>query len=130
MTLKGFTLYKKNYRSSGPWVGIRKNGQIVFNSGAVAKYDLDRYTNVLFYISNDRKQIAIKFINDPHEEGAHGVQARPGAYQISAITFLNKYDIFWEVNRTFKFTWVKEENVVVFRLEDGNPSDIVPANRI
>jgi len=130
MSLKGFKRFKKRGRSTSPWVGIRKNGQIVFNSGAVSKYDLDVFTHVIFYISDDKKRIAVKFSNNDAEEGAHPVQSRPGAFQVSCLSFLNLYDIHWDENRTFKFTWVKEEYTAIFRLDEPFQSITIPSNRI
>lgn len=115
--MEGFKKYLSKGRAGTPKVSIRKNGQMAFNSGAVQKYDLDVFEFVIFYISEKKDRIAIKFTNNEKESGLIKIQKRPGSFAFSAITFLRLYDFDWSKTVNFDFLWIEKEKTAVFTPE-------------
>lgn len=115
MDLGDFKKYIRKGRSYVPKVCIRKNGQIAFNSAAVAKYDLDMYKYIILYISKDKKRIAIQFTNNEKQSGLISLQKRPGNFAFSAINFLGLNDIPWDKTINFDFIWIDKDKIAIFR---------------
>lgn len=121
--MEGFKKYIHKGRSYTPKVGIRKNGQIQFNSGAVQKYSLDVYKYAMLFISNDNKRVAIRFTNNEKESGLFPIQKRAGSFCFSARTFLGLYEINRDETENFNFLWIERDKTAIFR-PDG--TDINP----
>lgn len=115
MDLGDFKKYNRKGRSYIPKVCIRKNGQIAFNSAAVAKYDLDIYEGVILYISKDKKRIAIQFSNNKTDSALISIQKKPGNFAFSAINFLGLNEIPWNKTINFDFIWDDEDKIALFR---------------
>lgn len=115
MDLGDFKKYNRKGRSYIPKVCIRKNGQIAFNSAAVAKYDLDIYEGVILYISKDKKRIAIQFSNNKTDSALISIQKKPGNFAFSAINFLGLNDIPWDETINFDFIWDDKDKIAIFR---------------
>lgn len=113
--MQGFKLYTRKARSTDPRVVIRKNGQIGFNAGAIAKYDLDIYDNVKLFISDDKQRVAVQFTNEKDKGGLIPVQKRPGNFAFSCIPFLNIYDFDWSETVNYEFIWNERERTAIFR---------------
>jgi hypothetical protein len=115
--MEGFKQYIKRSRTSQPKVCIRKNGQIAFNAGAIAKYDLDMYSHIKLFISDDKKFIAIEFTNPKNadKDGLISVQRRPGNFAVSCIPFLNIYDFAWNKTTNYDFNWIEKQRTAVFK---------------
>jgi hypothetical protein len=113
--MQGFKLYTRKARSTDPRVVIRKNGQIGFNAGAIAKYDLDMYDNVKLFISDDKQRVAVQFTNDKNKSELIPVQKRPGNFAFSCIPFLNIYDFDWSETVNYEFIWNDKERTAIFR---------------
>jgi hypothetical protein len=113
--VEGFKQYTKRARSTTPKVCIRKNGQIAFNAGAVAKFDLDMYENVKLFISDDKQRVAIEFTNSKDKDGLIPIQIRAGNFAISCIPFLNIYDFDWSETVNYEFTWYAKGRTAIFR---------------
>jgi hypothetical protein len=125
MDLSDFRKYKHKGRSYIPKVCIRKNGQIAFNSAAVAKYDLDIYEGVILYISKDKKRVAIQFSNNKTDPSLIFIQKRKGNFAFSAINFLGLNDIPWNKTINFDFIWSDKDKIAIFRPFDSDKVDIV-----
>jgi hypothetical protein len=113
--IDGFKKYIKRGRSTVPKVTVRKNRVIAFNSAAVNKYDLDVYQYAVFYISNDKKRVAVQFTNDDKESGIINIQRRVGNFQISAGHFIGMFDIDASSNRNYDFQWDESRKIAYFR---------------
>lgn len=120
MALLGFKRFTRVTRSGKPLCIIRKCGQICFNAGAVAKYDLDIYDYAVLYISDDRRRFAVQFVLNEKEEGAKRVQKRKGCWAISAIPFMRLFEIDFSKTTNYEIKWIDKERTAVMHLNsDG-----------
>lgn len=112
--MEGFKKYVYKGRSAVPKVAIRKNGQIAFNSGAIAKYDLYAYDYAMVFISERKDRIAIQFTNNEKLDGLIKIQKRPGNFAFSVRTFLSLNDIDWSKTVNYNFEWNAEGKIAIF----------------
>lgn len=115
--LEDFEKFTKQRRTFKPKISIRKRGQLGFNSGAINKFDLNRFDYAVMYISKERDRIAIRFTNDQDEEGAVKIMKRPGNFAFSGKAFFNCYDIDVETTRSFDAEWIEGENATMIRIK-------------
>lgn len=113
--LEGFTKYIKRGRSTMPKVTVRKNGVLAFNSASVQKYKLDAFKYAVFYVSNNKNRVAVKFTNNDKESGVIKIQRRVGNFQISAGHFFGIHDIDSSENRNYDFIWQDKMHVAIFQ---------------
>jgi hypothetical protein len=113
--IEGFTKYIKRGRTTVPKVTVRKNGVLAFNSAAVQRYVLDTFKYAVFYVSNNKNRVAVKFTNNEKESGIIKIQQRLGNYQISATHFFGINDIDRSENVNYDFVWSDKTHVAIFR---------------
>jgi len=116
--LPGFKKYVTRTRVTTPCISIRKNGEIAFNAGAVAKYDLDAYDYVMLYIHTTENRIAIQFTNNEKDTGLVKLHKRKGNFAMSCRSFLKLYDIDYSETKNFGFTWGPKEKTAIFSYAD------------
>jgi hypothetical protein len=116
--IKGFKKYISRGRAGVPKVSIRKNGQMAFNAGAVQKYELHVYKYVMFYASEDKSRIAIRFTNNERESGLIAIQARPGSFAFSARNFLTINDVDWSRTVNYDFVWDERDKTAIFKWKE------------
>lgn len=114
-SLEGFKKYIYRGRAGTPKASIRKNGQVAFNSAAIAKYDLDCYEYAVLYISDRKDRIAVQFTNSEKDSGIIKIQKRPGNFAISARNFLSLNDISWKETENFNFIWIESGKLAIFK---------------
>ena len=120
MEIQGFRKYISKGRAGVPKVCIRKNGQIGFNSPAVAKYDLDVFDFVVLHISEKKDRVAIQFTNNKADSGLIKLQTRPGSFAFSARNFLGVHDIDWSKTINLDFLWDPKDKVAIFKIPENN----------
>jgi len=113
--IEGFTKYIKRGRTTVPKVTVRKNGVLAFNSAAVQRYALDTFEYAVFFVSNNKNRVAVKFTNNESESGIIKIQRRIGNYQISATHFFGINDIDRSENFNYDFLWNEKTNVAIFK---------------
>lgn len=117
MVLEQFERFTKKGRSFLPKVSIRKRGQIGFNTGAIAKFGLDKYNYAILYISKDRDAIAIQFTNDEKEKGAIKIMKRPGNFAFSGKALFDLYEISYAETKSYEVNWIEDESAAVVTLK-------------
>lgn len=89
----GFELFENVGRHCRPWVSIRQNGQLGFNSAAVTKYGIDRYTWAQLFFAAKGCGVGIKFWKQRPEHGGLKLVKQPTNHAVCARAFLHLYDI-------------------------------------
>ena len=120
MEIQGFKKYISKGRAGVPKVCIRKNGQISFNSPAVARFDLDVFDFVILHISERKDRVAIQFTNNKTDSGLIKLQTRPGSFAFSARNFLGVNDIDWSKTINLDFLWDPKDKVAIFKIPENN----------
>jgi hypothetical protein len=120
MMLENFDRFTEGGKSYVPKISIRKRGQIGFNNGAFKKFDLENRSYAILYMSKDKRQIAIRFTNDPDEKGVVKLVKKAGNSFVSGKTFLDYHEIEYNniKKRSFEAEWYPEEQAAVIDIAE------------
>ena len=105
-------------RGATPKISINGNGQVVFNRGAVKKFNIHNYKSVVFFYDNKEKKVGIKFGDDIKDEGACILNLKNNnAYAVvSGLAFLNYYEIKDAAKGRYDFVFDEKESMVIIDL--------------
>lgn len=104
-------------RGYTPKVSIWTRGQIGFNRSAVEKLQIKKYKYVILYFDPQIRTIGIKLTNDSQESGINKIiHGKTGAF-ISAIGFVQHYEISHEKTKKYDVTYGEEQGMWLVRLE-------------
>ncbi|MFH1730663.1 MAG: hypothetical protein ABIF82_03300 [Planctomycetota bacterium] len=104
-----FTDVGKSYR---PRATLRNNGQIGFNSAAVAKFELKEYTYAQLLYDPAQRVIAVRFHSQEPDQGALKVTRKETNFAVAARALLDCYDIAYggaRKSRTFELKKLESE---------------------
>lgn len=106
-------------KSYAPNVAIRSAGQIGILVGAANRFGLneDEHRYVEFYFSKEGNAIGIKPIKEP-SDAAVKIRYNGDAADVSAKSFLDKYNINYEQTKRYGAEWDEERNMIVVFLDD------------
>ena len=100
-------------------VSIWKQAQLGFNSAAINEYKLREHKFAVLFYDEDAKTVGIMLTNDKNEGGALKIISRGhGSLSVSAKSFLNFYKIDYSETRSFPSYLDKENNLIVFKLDE------------
>jgi len=116
--LKGFEAFTEVGKSFRPKISIRKSGQVGFNTGAIERFGLEQYDNVVMLYNKEEGKIAFRFVDNDNEPGAMKFMKRKGNYFISARSFMEKYNISYKKSISFDVTWVENHKIAIIDLKD------------
>lgn len=116
--LKGFETFTEVGKSFRPKISIRKSGQVGFNTGAIERFGLERYDNVVMLYNMEEGKIAFRFVENDKEPGAMKFMKRKGNYFISARSFMEKYNISYEKSISFDVEWIENPKIAIINLKD------------
>ncbi len=112
MHFEKFTSYGRGYRAT---CSIRSNAQIGFNRGSIHRFGLKDGYAVLFF-SSDGNIIGVK-INVPEtEDGATRLIIRDNNAFISGRSFLEYYNIPYDITRQYEARWSDEHDMLLIDL--------------
>lgn len=120
--LEGFEKFTQQGRSFKPKISIRKRGQIGFNNGSINKFNLKEFDFVVLYMNKVENKIALKFTNNPKEEGVIKLVKRKNNYFVSGKSFLDFYSITYDETISMDAVWEDRAQVAIVQLV--NPESI------
>ena len=120
--LEGFEKFTKKGRSFKPRVTIRARGQIGFNNGSVAKFNLDKFDYIVLYYSKEKNQIAMLLTSNKNEDGAIKLIKRPGNYFFPGKGFLDFYGLSYDKSKSYDAVGA-DGNVIIINLGKQEASE-------
>ena len=116
--LEGFEIFTEVGKSFRPKISIRKSGQVGFNTGAIERFGLEQYDNVVMLYNKESGKIAFRFVDNDNEPGAMRFMKRKGNYFISARSFMEKYNISYKKSISFDVEWLEDHKIAIINLND------------
>lgn len=118
----GFEKFTLTRRSHLPKVSIWSRGQIGFSTGAVNRFNLGKYTYVVFLYDKDNKKVGFQFTTNEKEEGAAKLNQRKTGAIVGAKSFLDYYQIDYSVTKQYTLEFDEENKFYVIDLQEGEIS--------
>lgn len=115
---------RRSYKSK---ISIRKTGVIGFSSGAVEKFQLQKYKFVTLYYDRQGGLVGIQPTENEEQGASHAINfgeaAKSGSISasVSATKFLEKYGILPKhKNLRLEAEWDKDQGMMLINLEDAS----------
>ena len=114
-----FEKFTKSGRGFKPKVSIWSRGQIGFNQGAIAHFELQKFGYVVYFYDAEEKKVGFKFTNDANEDGAAKLKMRGTGASASSKAFLDYYNIDYRVTRKYDISYDKDSELYIIDLSKG-----------
>ena len=112
-----FERFVKSGRAYRPTASIwARGGQIGLNSGAVQRFKISDYKFAVLYYDSENKRIGIKLTNDEDEPGVMGIVKGATGVFISAVSFLDNYNIDHEKTQKYAVDYNEDEGLFIIDL--------------
>jgi hypothetical protein len=122
MGLERFKRFTSTDKGFVPIVSIWNKGQFWFSSGAVNKFNLDRYTHVVFLYDKEAREIGLLFRGNDKEEGAVKLGKRQTGIVVGAKNFLDCFNIDYSQTKQYLMRIEQEPDLFVISLDRGKIS--------
>ncbi len=99
-------------QSFSPKLSIRSTGQIGLNSGAIHRFNLEKYSFVELYFDEETSLIGVKPLKEK-TDGSYPLKIRNKNISISAKAFLEFFSIYYQKSRALPAKWEDSENMIV-----------------
>lgn len=114
--LMPFERYVKSGRTYRPTASIWSRGQIGLNQGAVRRFKINEYKFAVLFYDDENKRIGIRLTNDENEPGVMGIVRGATGVFISAISFLDFYNIDHKKTQKYAVDYNEDEGFYILDL--------------
>lgn len=111
-----FERFMGNGRGYRPKISIWDRGQIMFNKGAIHRFEIDKYKYAVIYYDKDSNRIGFSFTNDQYEDGALKITNRNSAISISVRAFLQYYNINHDKTKRYDINFDEKSKLYTIKL--------------
>lgn len=122
MGLERFKRFTSTDKSFVPMVSIWNKGQLWVGSGAVNKFNIDRYTHLVFLYDETAREIGLLFRGNDKEEGAVKLGKRQTGIVVAAKNFLDCFNIDYSQTKQYLMRVEQEPDLFVISLDKGKIS--------
>jgi hypothetical protein len=122
MGLERFKRFTSTDKGFMPTVSIWNKGQFWFTSGAVNKFDLHKYSYVVFLYDEKKREVGLLFTEDEKEEGAVKLGKRDSGIVVGGKNFLDCFNIDYSQTKQYLMRVEQEPDLFVISLDQGKIS--------
>ena len=108
-----FERYVRGGRIYKPMASIWPRGQIGFNRGAIECYKIHNYKFAVLFFDRETQRIGIQLTNDAKEEGVTAAIKGKSCVTISAVSFLDHFDIEHDTTRKYAVEFDAESDMYI-----------------
>jgi hypothetical protein len=123
MGLERFKRFTSTDKGFVPNVSIWNKGQFWFSSGAVNKFNLERYSHVVFLYDKEAREIGLLFRGNDKEEGTVKLGKRQTGIVVGAKNFLDCFNIDYSQTKQYLMRVEQEPDLFVISLDQGKVSE-------
>jgi hypothetical protein len=123
MGLERFKRFTSTDKGFMPTVSIWNKGQFWFTSGAVNKFDLHKYSYVIFLYDEKKREVGLLFTEDEKEDGAVKLGKRDSGIVVGGKNFLDCFEIDYSKTKQYLMRVEEEPSLFVINLEQGKVSE-------
>jgi hypothetical protein len=122
MGLERFKRFTSTDKGFVPNVSIWNKGQFWFSSGAVNRFNLERYSHVVFLYDKEAREIGLLFRGNDKEEGTVKLGKRQTGIVVGAKNFLDCFNIDYSQTKQYLMRVEQEPDLFVISLDQGKIS--------
>lgn len=122
MGLERFQRFTSTEKGFVPTVSVWNKGNMWFSSGAVNKFNLERYSHIIFLYDKAAKEIGLLFRGNDTEEGAVKLGKRQTGITVAAKNFLDCFNIDYSQTKQYLMRVEQEPDLFVISLDQGKIS--------
>ena len=122
MGLERFKRFTSTDKGFVPMVSVWNKGQVWFSSGAVNKFNLDRYSHLVFLYDESAREIGLLFRGNDKEEGTVKLGKRQTGIIVAAKNFLDCFNIDYSQTKQYLMRVEQAPDLFVISLDQGKIS--------
>ena len=122
MGLERFKRFTSTDKGFVPMVSVWNKGNFWLSAGAVNKFNLERYTHVVFLYDETAREIGLLFRGNDKEEGAIKLGKRQTGIVVGAKNFLDCFSIDYSHTKHYLMRVEQEPDLFVISLDQGKIS--------